>query len=171
MISRINFEKQIGALMSQLCSSPDERASSVSAETPALFEINTRYDDVVRVLGPPILSIQHDESGVPESLRGSIEHRFRLELWQDFDFVVCESRFGYAWGHRFARSSNSPTPPIGDAADLHRWSHTLEEVAKTLGPAKAAEEWFPWYSATFELSAGRFQLCFVLELLQSIVRV
>lgn len=168
MISPSEIEKYIASEMLRLCSASyeNENAPTDSTAVSSLFNFDARFSEVAAALGPP-KSFAPYVGEAPSSLRDSVEYRFHLEAWPGFDFAICASPSGHAWGQRFVRAGHSQPPPISRIADLRRWSHTLSEVSAVLGEPTASEGWSTWESATFQLPDGAARLCFVFELLQS----
>lgn len=172
MIARDKIEEYLQSEMLRLCSSrhDDSNARDGIAAVAPLFSFDAMFSDVAAALGPAKSSALWVGQS-PPSLRDSVEHRFHFALWPDFEFVVCASPAGHAWGQRFVRASHAQTPVIARLSDLGRWSHTLPEVSATLGQPIEAEGWSTWESATFRLKEDTVRLCFVFELLQSVTRV
>jgi hypothetical protein len=172
MMSAIAIQEYILSEMLRLCSSSpsDEDIYPDAAAVAPLFDIHARFAEVSAVLGTPVESMPSG-TGAPESLRNSIEHHFRFARWPEYDFVICASPSGYAWGQRFIRSRGSLPPPITQVSDLRRWSHTFAEVAATLGAPVDVEGWSTWETATFRLHDRSVRLCFVFGLLQSVASV
>ena len=171
--STAGIEEYLHSTMLRLCSSsPGEHRilSPAAVDASRLFDMRAKFSDITDVLGRPFSSVPRKGSA-PWSLEGSVEHRYHFTKWPNYDFLICESPAGYAWGQRFARATGSASPSIQAVSDLRRWSHTLEEVATILGLPDDREGWSEWESVTFALSDGRARLCFVFELLQTVVRV
>jgi hypothetical protein len=169
--AREELEEYLRLTMLKLCpqgNGPQAKETSPLSDVSTLFEIDAKFDMISAVLGRARSSKKLTDAELPPSLQNSVEHRFALDSWPNFEFVVCESPSGYAWGHRFARVPQSAPPPIREASDLYRWSHTLDEIFGFVGPPIEMEGWFPWNSGIFKLPEGRLRLCFVFDLLQSV---
>lgn len=169
--TRETIESCIESTMRRLCLDVADAPPAAQEVTDfeELFGIRARLDVFVMAVGEPESSIQLDlRSDVPASLQESTEHRFRLEPWPLYDFVVCRSITGYAWGHHFERAASAVVPAINSVADLHKWSHTMHEIVRVAGEPSDVEGWYPWTSGTFSV-AGRFlRMCFVFDLLQCV---
>lgn len=170
-LTRATIENCIESTMHRLCIDGADAppVAQEAAEFEELFGIRARFDDLVMTLGEPESSVQLDLKGdVPASLRDSTEHRFRLRPWPLYDFVVCSSFTGYAWGHRFERGASAVVPAINSVTDLRMWSHTMHEIVLAAGEPSDVEGWYPWTAGRFNV-AGRFlRMCFVFDLLQCV---
>jgi hypothetical protein len=173
MISSAEIEEYIACEMLSLCSASydggDQSSVAAAAAAARLFHFDALFSEVAAALGPA-KSVTPHLGEAPSSLRGSVEYLFPLHAWPDFDFVICASPAGYAWGQRFVRASHLQPLPIVQISDLGRWSHTRSEVSAELGAPIESEGWSSWESATFRLQDGAARLCFVFELLQSVTR-
>jgi hypothetical protein len=110
--------------------------------------------------------------------RGSKTLGFRLPLWPAFEFLVNVHPHGYAWGLRFARSSDqTPIPPDGarTVGELAPWTTTIEEVTSRFGPAQREDRWGVWEDWSLSaaeapgMAAKRYLLSFDFALLHRII--
>jgi hypothetical protein len=154
-----------GRADAQVC--PDNARSIV--EEAGIFRTNARFADIAKAFG----SAGHEFSrrsfeGQPESLRNSIEHRFPLRRWPDFEFTIFESPNGFGWGHTFSRKAGLWPPSFGNVCDLRRWSHLVPEVIDVLGPPQHREEWFPWAALVYRDASTSWTICCVFGLVQGV---
>ncbi|HEY6333977.1 MAG TPA: hypothetical protein VI756_31965 [Blastocatellia bacterium] len=103
-----------------------------------------RADLYIKILGPPIAEMPLNKTG---TYHGSRELRFRLPLWPDLDFVVNESRDGFAWGVCFQRPQGYKPPLPNSLADLVAWKFLKDEISERFGQP----EFFDGWSASEEL--------------------
>jgi hypothetical protein len=165
------FEDYLLQTMVELCPNGKPSNDHPQIEDLGLFDTFTPFERVARVLGSGQVSDAREIPNAPESLKISTEHRYSLERWPVFDFVILESSDGLAWGHSFARRIGLTAPPIGYIADLSQWSHVESEVRAALGAPTAEEGWPPWETALYPSDGSAFALCYVYGLLQSVRRI
>jgi hypothetical protein len=148
---------------------PDSETARLMVEDSGILPPHSRTEDIERtfltkgIVGPRIHGAM-----IADFHQGSIEHRFELTRWPDFQFAVWESPSGDVWGHSFVRRTHSHANPISNIGDLSRWSNVSSEVASGLGQPKETEEWFPWSLWTYSSDSSDVILCFAFSLLQSI---
>ena len=167
------FEAYLLATMVRLCGdNPNVRDSDHDGcrqiEDLSLFDIDTPFERVARALGLGATGWPQIIENVPESLRESVEHRYALSRWPDFDFRILESRGGLAWGQMFVRRLGVVPPPVCSVADLRAWSHVESEVEAALGAPVLSEEWPPWKSVSYRAGTTEYVLCYVYALLQRV---
>jgi hypothetical protein len=162
---RAGFEAYLRSRMQRLCSGG---MPLIESPFDHLLELTAKMKDTLAVIGTPRISSPLAQNDLPSSLLHSVEHRFSLDSWPLYDFIVCESPVGYAWGHRFARKPGEAVPPIRTIADLSQWSHTVSEINDAVGTAADAEGWAEWTTGTYGIGDSRVRLCFVFDLLQSV---
>ena len=167
------FEVYLLAMMRRLCghstnlSDGDLVGYRLIAEL-GLFDIDTRFSKVAGTLGPGLAAAPQVIEDAPESFRESVEHRYALSRWPDFEFRILESRGGFAWGQMFVRRSGVAPPPIARVEDLRAWSHVESEVQVALGEPVSSEEWSPWKAVTYRTDTALYGLCYVYGLLQRV---
>jgi len=167
------FEEYLLDKMMTLCADGRQshdiaRDANRVAEDLGLFDAVTPFARFVDTLGPGMVGVPRVIEDAPQSLRVSAEHRYTLERWPLFEFVVFESEDGLAWGQTFARRVGTPVPTISEITDLARWSHVESEVRAALGAPVAHEGWPPWEISIYRVGETEATLCYVYGLLQSV---
>lgn len=167
------FEAYLSAVMVKLCRTSEPISESDldsfrRIEAFGLFDVHTPFERIANMLGPGATAAPHLMESIPESLKGSVEHRYLLTSWPLFEFRILESRDGLAWGQTFVRRTDILPPPISSIADLRAWSHIESEVCAAIGEPESSEEWSPWKTAIYVFDATEYAICYVYDLLQRI---
>jgi hypothetical protein len=162
--------------MSTLCAdrSPSNDVGAEANRTIdelGLFDLVTPFERVASTLGVGTVRPPRVIDDAPESRRLSVEHRYSLSPWPEFEFVILESEDGIAWAQAFARRDGVPVPVVQGVGDLARWSHVESEVRAALGTPISHEAWSPWETAVYRTGDAEFALCYVYGMLQSVKMV
>jgi len=132
-----------------------------------------RVEFYLDLLGQPFSEDPIDNHIVPEVFHDSKELRFKLPLWEDFDFVVNELPDGGTFDPSFRRSRNVTAPPLASLSDLEPWKFVKEELDSRFGLPQVGDAWDNWEELDYMIpkSSGEpFQKCSLLfdfNLLQS----
>ncbi len=114
------------------------------AEEAGLFKVPHFVEKELSILGPPSreFATTVEREFLSSGFEGSKTLAFDLETFQGYQYLVNVTRHGYAWGQRFGRVENSPTPRIASHDDLKAWRLLKPEVLAVLRSA----EWIDGFS-------------------------
>jgi hypothetical protein len=175
LLSRMRADAAVAEALPRLQASSEElRAAAEAAEEAGFEGPFHRAELYTQVLGLPAVSERDVVAVANPTFAGSLVHRYQLELWPEFDFVVRETRDGQPWGVGFARARGATAPPLASLQDLGPWRFVEEEVAARLAGRQSEDAWSGWEELSYliPLSPGgplrRYLLRFDFNLLQTI---
>lgn len=103
----------------------------------------------VDILGAPAETIVEPGTMAGGAFGGSRRHRFHLQLWSDFDFILRTNLGGWVWGPEFVRRPGVSVPVMEDVCDLCPWTVLDTEVVARFGPFASEEAWNLGKDATY----------------------
>jgi hypothetical protein len=176
LLSRMRAASAVDqALKSLGCTRHDAFIARKKAVAYGFEELGHPARLYVQVLGEPDESRMQEDP--PKQFAGSMQLRFRLPVWPDFDFVVREDESGTAWNPEVARARAIPVPPIESADDLAAWRLVKPEVTARFGRPKTSDAWSGWEDLIYRMPIRqggvpeRVLVAFDFGLLQSVGRL
>jgi hypothetical protein len=91
---------------------------------------------------------------VGDEFSGSRRHRFRLQLWPQADFTVCEHPHGWSFNLGFVRANEHPAPRWEYAADLAPWYFVIDDMRGRFGPGRLVDGWAQSQDIVYDLIPG-----------------